>query len=115
MVKFIPSVIKDTTHFLQKLESIGYVPETAIMCVIDVVGLHPHIPHREGLDSLPKVLEYADCVIPEDDLIKLEKLVLKNNYFEFNGKIFRQKLGTAIGTKFAPEYANIFMGCLERE
>ena len=101
--------------FLQKLKSIGHVPETVIMCTIDVVGLYPHIPHGEGLDSLRKVFEYADCVIPEDDIIKFAKLVLENNYFEFNGKIFRQKLGTAIGTKFAPAHANIFMDYLEQE
>ena len=28
--------------------------------------------------------------------------------FEFNGKVYKQKLGTAIGTKFAPRYANFW-------
>ena len=28
--------------------------------------------------------------------------------------MFRQKLSTAIGTKFAPGFANIFMGALEK-
>jgi hypothetical protein len=40
-------------------------------------------------------------------------LILENNYFEFDGKIYWQKQGTAIGTKFAPTYANIFMYVLE--
>ena len=35
--------------------------------------------------------------------------VLKNNYFEFNGQIKQQISGTAIGTKFAPPYACLFM------
>ena len=35
--------------------------------------------------------------------------VLKNNFFEFNGEVELQKYGTAIGTKFAPPYAGIFM------
>ena len=29
--------------------------------------------------------------------------------FEFNSKVYRQKLGTAIGTKFAPPYTCIYM------
>lgn len=115
MVQFVPSVIKDTTQFLKKLQNVGYIPETAIMCTIDVVGLYPHIPHGENLNSLRKMFAYAGCIIPQDDLIKMAKLVLENNYFEFNEKVFRQKLGTAIGTKFAPAYANIFMGFLEIE
>ena len=42
------------------------------------------------------------------DLVKMAKFVLKNNYFEFNGKVKQQISGTAIGTKFAPPYACIF-------
>ena len=45
--------------------------------------------------------------------VGLASLVLDNNYFEFNNMIYRQKLGTAIGTKFAPAYANLFMSGLE--
>ena len=35
--------------------------------------------------------------------------LLNNNFFEFNMKVKRQKSGTAVGTKFAPPYARIFM------
>ena len=41
--------------------------------------------------------------------------VLKNNYFEFNSSFKYQISGTAIGTKFAPPYACIFMDYIERE
>ena len=40
-------------------------------------------------------------------------MVLRNNNFEFDGKHFLQKRGTAIGTRMAPAYANIFMHDLE--
>ena len=39
--------------------------------------------------------------------------VLKNNYFEFNDEVKQQRSGTAIGTKFAPPYACIFMDEVE--
>ena len=42
-------------------------------------------------------------------MINLAKVVLGNNFFEFGGKVYRQKLWTAIGTKFAPAYAKVFM------
>ena len=41
--------------------------------------------------------------------------VLKNNFFEFNGEVKQQKCGTAIGTKFAPPCACIFMDEVETE
>ena len=38
------------------------------------------------------------------------KFVLKNNYFEFNEKVWKQiSSGTTIGTNFLPPYACIFM------
>ena len=39
--------------------------------------------------------------------------ILKNNFFEFNGVVKRQKSGTAIGTKSAPPYPCIFMDEVE--
>ena len=80
-----------------------------------MVGLYPHIPHHEGLDSLQLAMENSDGEMPVDSLVSLAKLVLENKYFEFEDTVFRQKLGTAIGTKFAPGFANIFMGALEKQ
>ena len=52
--------------------------------------------------------------ISTDDLIELAKFLLQNNYFEFNGEV-KQISGTAIGTKFAPPYACIFVVQVESE
>ena len=41
------------------------------------------------------------------------ELVLKNNNFEFDGKHYLQKRGTAIGTRMAPSYANLSMHDIE--
>ena len=109
----VPSVLKDTTDFLHKLQNVGHIPSTAILCSIDVIGLYPHIPHEEGLEALRQALLKVGRDMPIDRLVALAKIILENNYFEFDEKVFRQKLGTAIGTKFAPGFANIFMGYLE--
>ena len=49
-----------------------------------------------------------------DILVELADIVLKNNYLQFLVKTFKQKRGTAIGTKFAPPYSILFMADLER-
>ena len=41
-------------------------------------------------------------------------IVLKCNVFSFHTHIYKQIQGTAMGTKMAPSYANIFMDSLER-
>ena len=55
----------------------------------------------------------ANKDVPTDFLINLLQLVLKWNLFEFDEKIFRQLIGTAIGTKLAPNYADIVMAVID--
>ena len=50
-----------------------------------------------------------------ESLISLAEFVLKNNYFEFNSDVYCQISGTAMGTKFAPPYACMFMDMVETE
>ena len=46
-------------------------------------------------------------------VLKLQRKIIIN--FEFDGKHFVQILGTTIGTRMAPPYANIFMDKLVRQ
>ena len=78
------------------------------------MGLYPHIPHDERLTAVRKSLNNrCDSEIPKNDIVDLVELVLKNNNFEFDGKHYLQKGSTAIGTRMAPSYANLFMHNLE--
>ena len=61
-----------------------------------------------------QALLWAESELPIDRLVALAKIILENNYFEFDEKVFCQRLGTAIHTKFALGFANIFMGYLEK-
>ena len=112
----VKSYIKDTNHFLNKIKKLGSLPDGAILCTMDVVGLYPNIPHGEGLDSLRRFLETRDNKqISSDTLTELAEVVLKKNIFEFDEKTFKQKRGTAIGTKLAPPYAILFMADFEKK
>ena len=114
IVSEINSYIKDTNDFLHKLDRIGVLPEGAILCTIDVVGLYPHIPHNEGLEALKEALSTLEGQLDSEqqsslneDLLSFAELVPKSNNFEFNGNHYLQKRGTAIGKRMAPSYANI--------
>ena len=110
------SYIKGTNDFLFKLKNLGKIPENAFLVTTDVVGLYPSIPQDEDLEVLRKQLNAFDNKsIPAEDQVKMAEFVLKNNYFEFNSSFKNQISGTAIGTKFAPPYACIFMDYIERE
>ena len=61
------------------------------------------------------VLRTPPCPPPTSLIVDLAELVLNNNNFEFNGNHYLQSLGTAIVTKMAPSYGNLFMDRLERQ
>eukprot|EP00061_Rhincodon_typus_P015588 g43349.t1 len=50
-----------------------------------------------------------------DAFLQLICFILNHNAFTFDNQFFTQTHGTAIGTKFAPEYAKIFMHMFEQE
>ena len=77
------------------------------MVTTDVVGLYPHIPHSEGMEAHRTAVDTGNAKIPSTYLVDLAKLALENNYFGFNERIYRQKLGTVIGTKFATVFDNL--------
>ena len=82
----------------------------------DVIGLYPSISHGDGLEALPKKLSERDSPkVPTKDIVWMAAFILKNNFFEFNVEVKRQKSGTAVGTKFAPPFACIFMDEVETE
>ena len=113
--KKVKSYIKDTNDFLRKIKNLPPLPEGALLCTIDVVGLYPNIPHDYGLAALRKALDTReDQNISTDSLMELAELALKNNFFEHNSKIFKQEQGTAIGAKFAPSYAIVVLDDFEK-
>ena len=110
------SHIKDTSDFLENLKRVGEIPKGAILVTANVVGLYPSIPHDGGLNVLRKQYDkFKDKIVPTEDIIKIADFVLKNYLFEFDCKFYQQISGTAIGTKFAPPYACIFMDYVETE
>ena len=114
LAKSLPSYIRDSTDFLNKIKNLRISPG-AILASLDVVSLYTNIPHKEGIASVHKAtLESESPRIEAATLAELTRIVLKNNILEFAGENFLQIQGTAMGTKLAPAYANVFMGDVER-
>ena len=110
----LPSYIRDTTHFLCKLRDLPSLPEDALLVSLDVVSLYSNIPHSGGIEACRKALNTRSIENPPtEDLCNLISLILTNNAFCFGEEFFLQTHGTAMGTRMAPSYANIFMGILE--
>ena len=115
LIPNVPHILEDTRDFVNHIQDLSDLPESSILVSSDVVGLFPHIPHEEGIKTMAEYLETReDKTVSTKSLCDLASIVLKENYFELSSKIYHQKFGTAIGTKFALPYANLFMAGLEK-
>ena len=118
IVKTIPSYIKDTNHFLQIIIRERHnFPPGIILCTLDVKSLYTNIPQDEGiLHCMMALIDFyaTGLPLPATHLQQMFEFILKGNYFSFNGQPYLQTHGTAMGTPFAPNFANIFMSVIEQ-
>ncbi|KAK2846437.1 hypothetical protein Q5P01_009436 [Channa striata] len=110
-----PSYVKDTYHFIDIVKSLQ-IPQNSFFFSLDVDSLYTNIDIRTGLASVKKVFEeHPDPHRPDGELLQLLEINLTRNDFVFDGKFYLQIKGTAMGKRFAPSYANIFMANWEEE
>ena len=115
LVQTLPSYIKDTTHFLLQLQNLGPLPDNALLVTLDVSSLYTNIPHNEGIDACRHFLyTRQNKSLPAERICDLIRMILNMNNFSFNNEHYLQIHGTAMGTRMAPSYANLFMGKFEQ-
>ena len=115
LVPKLKSYIRDSGHFLWILNQLS-LPKNTILCTLDVTSLYTNIPNKEGIyavrQSLSRTRHHMDNPT-NNSICELLELVLTCNNFQFDNKHYLQVGGTAMGTKLAPSFANIYMGWFE--
>uniref|UniRef100_A0A8C5PCD7 Reverse transcriptase domain-containing protein n=1 Tax=Leptobrachium leishanense TaxID=445787 RepID=A0A8C5PCD7_9ANUR len=115
IVRKIPSYLKDTGDIIRSLNSIKW-EENFLLVTCDVRSLYTNIPHDRGCEAIRTML-LEDGEIKEeqvDYIVEGIALILENNFFCYDGQYFLQLMGTAMGSKVAPSYANLFMAQWEK-
>ena len=111
----LKTFIKNEYDFLRKFpKNIG--PNAHIMCC-DIIALYTKIPNDLGMKALQYWIQRKRSIIPnrfsEEFILESTKFILENNHFQFDGKMYRQKEGTAMGKEMAGPYACLTVGFLE--
>ena len=110
------SYVKDSSEFKNKIKKLDKLSGNITLVTTDVVAPYPSVPHEHGLETLRERLAKSENLkLPCNDIVKMAEFVLKDGIFKFNGKLKYQVEGTAIGTKFAPLYAWIYVDGVESE
>jgi hypothetical protein len=96
------------------LEEIPISSSDVILCA-DVTALYPSIPLDFGITVVSEFC-FERHLMPPDKLrfiLSLMQWVLCNNYLTFDGQVYLQIKGTAMGTPMAPTFASLFLAALE--
>jgi hypothetical protein len=116
LVQNTKSYVRDTTDFINKIESLPHLPVECFLCTIDVTSLYTNIPNDEGINACRNILNLhrrTQSPPSNENIIRALEHVLYMNNFDFNGTHYLQVGGTAMGTRVAPSFANIFMADFE--
>lgn len=110
-----PSYIKDSSHFLNLVNNIQIDCNSnrALLVTMDVVSLYTNIPHDEGIQAILDNVDDTDLTISKNVLNIFMHLALELNNFTFMNNHYLQIHGAAMGSRFSPSYANIYMMALE--
>ncbi|XP_075460474.1 uncharacterized protein LOC142497064 isoform X2 [Ascaphus truei] len=111
----LPSFVKDSADVMIDLGDVVWKSHYRWV-TLDVVSLYSIIQHQQGLSAVNHFLNTSQlstslCTF----LIESITFLLTHNYFLFDSRFYLQLLGTAMGTSFAPSYANLFMGFWEAQ
>ena len=57
IVKLIPSFVKDTNDFINKINAVKSVPKNSYLVTMDVRSLHTNIPNAEGISAVKRAFD----------------------------------------------------------
>jgi hypothetical protein len=113
LVRIQETYLQDSDTLLRILEDRAF-PRDIILATYDVTALYPSIPLDEAMECIGILLTEAGH--PRARLIiRLLDWVMRNSIVEFDGKLWIQIKGTAMGTPVAPAFAILFMSWLDRK
>ena len=103
------SYVKDTYTFVEKLKDLT-VPENTFIFSIDVDSLYTNIDTLLGLQAVKKALDSSPVPSrPDNFILQFLELTLTRNDFLFDNSFFLQTCGCAMGRKYSPAYADIYL------
>ena len=117
LVKKTESYLRDTKHLIQLLDTISLDGNTVYLATADVSSLYTIINHKEAVQATNWALNTLS------DLKNAQKKFISNcleysldhNYFWYGNEYYKQICGIAMGAKYAPSVANLYMAEWEAE
>ena len=108
-----PHFIKNSADFVKKIKDLE-IPPGRSMISYDVTALFTSIPVDKALIVIKKKLKEDQtlpqrCQLNVEQILELLSFCLNTTYFTFEGQLYKQKHGAAMGSSVSPVVANLYM------
>ena len=110
--------VKDSKEFVRFVQTLS-IDKDETMVSFDVQSLFTSVPTDVACEVARKRLEaeaergdssvLANTGMDVDEIVRLLRVCLDTTYFQVNGKFYKQKKGTAMGSPVSVVVANLFM------
>ena len=117
MEKFSTYQVPDSFDFVNSLKNLPSFNDDTFMCSFDIKSLFTNVPLNEVFKICIEQLYHSDITPPhfsENICLELLKMATTNVDFSFDGTMYRQIDGVAMGSPLGPILANIFVGYYEK-
>jgi len=103
------SYIKNSYEFVNKIRN-NVISKNSLIVTADVSSLYTNMHIDRSVSCVRTAFrECPEAGRPDRHILRLLELTMRTNDFEFNGEYFLQILGTAMGKRYAPSLANIYL------
>ena len=103
------SYIKNSYEFVDKIKNFA-TDNNYLLVTGDITALYTNMHIGRSVKCVQDLLEkFPGDKRPDKQLVELLDISLRNNDFMFNSKYYLQTKGTAMGKRFAPALANIYL------
>ncbi|XP_036317568.1 uncharacterized protein LOC118732541, partial [Rhagoletis pomonella] len=106
--------ITNTTELIEKMKSLK-INENTKFVSFDIKDLYPSIPTIETIKTVQEILMGKMKREAVTEIINALKVTLKQNYFRFNNKIYKQINGLGMGNPTSAILMEVFMQTLEEK
>jgi len=104
-----PSYLKDTYDFVNKIKDTS-IPTNALLVTADVSALYTNMLIDRSIEVVKDAFtRHPDASRPDKHILELLTIALTQNDFMFDNQLYVQKCGTAMGKRFAPNLANLYL------
>ena len=112
--KNLPSYVRDSFDFVEKIKHI-ILDENDLFITGDINSLYTNMNLNRTVAVIRRLFKKTlDNNRPDNLIIELLDFTLKHNDFEFFGEFYLQTCGCAMGKKYSPGLANLYLESMDK-